>query len=319
MAHRSKDPKAPSRTCDNWETILETLEEFPCPEVTSFEGDVTSTSWVFRGLADSRFELEPSIERHQRNATMPWPALEKLVTQEFKSHAGMHLDPASIPGPNDEFTWLAHMQHYSVPTRLLDFTYSPFVALYFAIRGQPVDEKRSHMRLWAINSDAVNEGFKKAFYIADIKARDRAGEKIDRRVSLNPDDFHTVGDSVSTEIQAIPMSVNEALLATGTRRGEMDRRGCVAVASPTGFNRRLASQQGVFLVNCAENLDLSDSLRKMTASYKVEWCKRLDIAADLSSEIERRLFQMNIHEQSLFPDIDGLAGLIRQKLRIHWK
>ena len=36
-------------------------------------------------------------------------------------------------------------------------------------------------------------------------------------------------------------------------------------------------------------------------------------------EIEERLFQMNIHEQALFPDMEGLAGLICQKLRLHWK
>jgi hypothetical protein len=49
------------------------------------------------------------------------------------------------------------------------------------------------------------------------------------------------------------------------------------------------------------------------------WFKTFDVAAGAISEIEQKLFQMNIHEQSLFPDMEGLAGLIRQKTRLHWK
>jgi hypothetical protein len=36
------------------------------------------------------------------------------------------------------------------------------------------------------------------------------------------------------------------------------------------------------------------------------------------SGIEEKLFQMNIHEMSLFPDMQGLAGFLRQKLRLYW-
>ena len=43
-----------------------------------------------------------------------------------------------------------------------------------------------------------------------------------------------------------------------------------------------------------------------------------DIPVVLLPEIETRLFQMNIHEQSLFPDITGLAGLIKQRIRLHF-
>ncbi len=62
--------------------------------------------------------------------------LERLVALEFRSRARMHLNAALIPDQKDEFTWLTQMQHYGIPTRLLDFTYSPFAALYFAIREQ---------------------------------------------------------------------------------------------------------------------------------------------------------------------------------------
>jgi FRG domain-containing protein len=213
------------------------------------------------------------------------------------------------------------MQHYGIPTRLLDFTYSPFVALYFAIREQCNDKERSHVRLWAIDETAVNARFKGVVHQAETEARKRAGEVESRlRIpSMHPYDFATDGDIVISEIQELPPLIAKALRATGTLRGELERQGSVAVASPPAFNPRLASQQGVFLVNCAESLSFGESLKRMMASHRAVWCKRFDISTDAIPHIEQKLFQMNIHEQSLFPDMEGLAGFIRQRARLHWK
>jgi len=79
----------------------------------------------------------------------------------------------------------------------------------------------------------------------------------------------------------------------------------------------LANQQGLFLLNGAEELSLSTSLARMMAG-QTNWCRAFDIRTDLLLDIEKRLFQMNIHEQSLFPDINGLAELLKQRIRLHW-
>jgi FRG domain len=322
MCEPPNDFEEPSRTCSSWAEIVECLEKFPSPEVAYTEDGLTRTSWVFRGLTDSRFGLEPAIERHARSKGLTWFALEKLVTSEFKSHARMHLSAALVPGPQEELTWLAQMQHYGIPTRLLDFTRSPFVALYFAVRdGQRSCENRSHVRLWAIDEVAVNGRFWGVASQARREARARAGKPEPKRVAsgLNPDDFYTIGDQVVSESQELQKLIAKSMSASGTRRVELERQGCVAVASPPAFNPRLASQQGVFLANCAEDLTFWGLLSKMMKPYKGEWYKRIDIAVEAISEVEQRLFQMNIHEQSLFPDMQGLAGFIRPKLRLHWK
>ena len=274
---------------------------------------------MFRGLGDSSFRLEPAIERYARDKNISWLALEKLVALEFKSRARMYLSPTMLPNPEEDLTWLALMQHYAIPTRLLDFTYSPFVALYFAIRERQYDKKRSYVRLWAINATEVNEQFQRVTYLAQKKNKERDGIFEFKLASLNPDDFATIGDSVDVEIQSLRKLIHESMLATGTYRAELQRQGCISVALPPAFNPRLASQQGIFLVNCAEDLSFNESLDKMMASSETMWCKRFDIAIDAVSEIEQRLFQMNIHEQTLFPDIEGLAGFIRQKIRLYWK
>jgi hypothetical protein len=111
--------------------------------------------------------------------------------------------------------------------------------------------------------------------------------------------------------------IEASLFPKGVRRLELNK-GSVCAVAPPEWNPRLASQQGVFLLNCAEKLIFEDSLRKMMGDQE-GWLKTVDIEHAAASEIEERLFQMNIHEQALFPDLEGLAGLIRQKLRLHWR
>jgi hypothetical protein len=49
------------------------------------------------------------------------------------------------------------------------------------------------------------------------------------------------------------------------------------------------------------------------------WCKIFDIPRRMLGEIEDHLFQMNVHEQSLFPDLTGAVGVVRQMIRLQWK
>ena len=56
----------------------------------------------------------------------------------------------------------------------------------------------------------------------------------------------------------------------------------------------------------------------MMAAVRSPWYNVFEIPSRLLPEVEDRLFQMNIHELSLFPDVEGLAGFIRQKVRLHW-
>ncbi|HEY2170736.1 MAG TPA: FRG domain-containing protein, partial [Candidatus Angelobacter sp.] len=90
--------------------------------------------WHYRGVLDN-WNLKTSIER----AAEDWhidlkelPNLEKQLILEFKRacHLSANLQ---LPNPDDTLGWLALMQHHGTPTRLLDLTYSPFVAAYFAL------------------------------------------------------------------------------------------------------------------------------------------------------------------------------------------
>src|SRR5262245_33044860 len=105
------------RTLKTWDAVI--------AETNMFLND----GWVFRGHADVRWKLKTSLERQ---FTGNWATVERVVLERFLRTAPRLLPPHLVPGPLDAFAWLGLIQHYGGPTRLLDVTRSPFVALFFA-------------------------------------------------------------------------------------------------------------------------------------------------------------------------------------------
>jgi hypothetical protein len=112
--------------------------------------------------------------------------------------------------------------------------------------------------------------------------------------------------------------ITHALNPCGARREHFNHNGFVAVALPPVHNPRLSSQQGMFLFNGAEALPFEESLEYMMRGVERQWYTRIQVPEGALEKVERQLFQFNIHELSLFPDIGGLAGFIRQKIRLQW-
>ena len=102
--------------------------------INSLDGD-----WVFRGQSDSKWKIETSILRFfettesliNRNTQQHYISAEKSSFYEFCSTAPLYLQ--HLPESDDMLGWYSVMQHYGVPTRLLDVTCSPYVALFFAM------------------------------------------------------------------------------------------------------------------------------------------------------------------------------------------
>ena len=88
----------------------------------------------FRGHKRHDYPLAPSIK--PVHACTDWSWAEHRALCEF------HMDPRQLPPatPDDKLSSLAIMQHYGAPTRLIDFTFSPHVALFFALRNGGANE-----------------------------------------------------------------------------------------------------------------------------------------------------------------------------------
>ncbi len=177
------------------------------------------------------------------------------------------------------------MQHHGVPTRLLDWTYSPYIALYFAAEKTPTESE--FFSVWGAHIESLTD------------ARKKCAQKwygIDSALE-SPDNFSRLAFGGYFSAATSPTS-----------------EGLVIPVLPQFHNLRLSSQQGCFLFNCTPHLTFEDALAEMMETSKTtSWLFRLDFTKALRTEVLKQLMQMNIHPATLFPDLDGLARFLALK------
>ncbi len=91
--------------------------------------------FIYRGHANASWMLQSSLERMigEKWSTDMAKRFEDYSLLQFKPK--FHLYDHENIEPKSKLAWLSIMQHYGVPTRFLDFTESPYIALYFALEA----------------------------------------------------------------------------------------------------------------------------------------------------------------------------------------
>ncbi len=108
--------------------------------------DRIRSPYIYRGLSNNQYPLKTSLMRLGGR----YERLEFHLLRNFKKYSHR---PDVIS--NTEWDWLALAQHHGLPTRLLDWTYSPYVAMHFATTEL---EKFEHDGvIWALNYEALKE------------------------------------------------------------------------------------------------------------------------------------------------------------------
>lgn len=113
--------------------------------------------WAFRGQADAGWPLLSALPRRLLQNKVPreqWRQREERAIRIFRRKAHVYLPDKSAL--DDDLRCLAMMQHHGAPTRLLDFTKSPFVAAFFALeqaRGRAAVYALNTPRIWAAGPD----------------------------------------------------------------------------------------------------------------------------------------------------------------------
>ena len=165
---------------------------------------------IFRGIADSKYDLSPGLARLKNTEY----DTEKELINDFLTHR-----PDAFSGLAD-FDILAKMQHYGLPTRLLDFTINPLVALYFACES----ESSKNGRILCHNTYLQNDA---EVFITEICM---AAFKKDF------DDAYLVDEYFCNEKLALYKYLAKAYL-----------HGETTVVRPKYWNQRIANQAGVFM------------------------------------------------------------------------
>lgn len=130
-----------SITIKSIESLVSTINRFP-------------NNYIYRGQARAEWPLSSSLERvlGERWSMNSAQRFEDYALDQFtrKFHLYNHRDTV----PTSKLGWLSLMQHHGVPTRLIDFTESPYVALYFALESYDA-QHRLPFSLYALDYKAL--------------------------------------------------------------------------------------------------------------------------------------------------------------------
>ena len=175
--------------------------------------------------------------------------------------------------------WLALGQHRGLPTRLLDWTYSPLVALHFATAN-----------LADMNEDGV------VWTINFVQANRFVPSRLRRIMSAEGSDTATV------EMLSTFRSVNQF--------DRLSRKPFVVFVEPPSLDPRIVNQLALFSLMSSASATMDEWL-----AAHPRLARRVLIPASLKWEIRDKLDQANINERVLFPGLDGLS---RWLTRYYW-
>jgi hypothetical protein len=225
------------------------------------------SDFVFRGEASVDARLTTSLQRLGGDFT----SVERHLLRTFRKYA-RHSD---VPA-DSLWDWLALAKHHGLATRLLDWTYSPYVALHFAT-AHPQDFAQDGL-VWMVNFVEVN--------------------------TLLP-------STLRAALQREGMNAMSAELLDDAAKslGAFDELGddFVVFFEPPALDQRIVNQYALFSLMPSPVARMDDWLDR-----NPELARRIVLPRELKWEIRDKLDQANITERVLFPGLDGLATWLKR-------
>lgn len=248
------------------------------------ELNVLPNNFVFRGQSDADWGLESTLER---TLGINWNAqnarkYENYSLSTFQSK--YHIYSGSEHIPKSKLSWLSVMQHYGVPTRLIDFTTSPYIALYFALETyNPLSKK--DLSIFCLDYSALMDNS-----ISYIHGKDNRFNESRASIQGRQDlVFDETVDRYSFDIAWI--------------------------TEPIELNARIDRQSGTFLIS--GNLEKTIESIINSSLYSNCTFKKIIIPAALYEGIFVALRKMSINSKSIYGDLSGLAKSIRMELQAY--
>jgi len=227
------------------------------------------SDFVYKGMCDARWTLRTTLMRLGGN----FHEVETHLLRNFKKYATQSAVPT-----NSEWNWLAVAQHHGLPTRLLDWTYSPYVALHFATDDVEIFD--SDGVIWAVNFVNLHELLPQR--LRDLLQRERSNSFTVEML-----------DEAAPNLSALEMiSHDEFALFFET----------------PALDARIVNQYALFSLMSSPGVRLDEWLTKRGESL----ARRIIIPAHLKWEARDKLDQANITERVLFPGLDGLSRWLRR-------
>lgn len=248
----------------SWDELNERLyEESWKPSLGRFRSNL-----AFRGASSASRDLQTSLMRLGAG----YEEQEGHLLRNFRKYARRDAVP-----DDSVWNWLALAQHHGLPTRLLDWTFSPYVALHFAT--DDVEDFGVDSAVWAVDYVGAH--------------------------SLLPDKLKAILESEDADVFTAEMLSQ----AAGTLR-EFDQLGAgefVVFFEPPSLDQRIVNQFALFSLMSSATARFDHWLAAHPDLFR-----RITIPAHLKWEVRDKLDQANITERVLFPGLDGLSRYLKR-------
>ena len=227
---------------------------------------------VYRGVADENWTLLSSLDRLGGCDPAHTKAhLEEHIFRNFMRYAR----PFASNTAND-WELLLIAQHHGLPTRLLDWTYSPLVAAHFATLQRNPERNRV---IWRLDWRTMHEHFKLkplAFLVSDLDE------------ALSAKGYKSVWDLFNSKDNGQPF---------------------VCMLEPPAINERILSQNAAFTLSSTKTLGFDEILKR---NGLTKCLTKFVIPAKRADFFRDQLDICNVDERRLFPDLDGIASEIKR-------
>lgn len=249
----------------NWFELQEWLFEGSLnPHINRYR-----SPYAFRGMQDSQYGLETTLMRLGGD----YSNMEHHLLRNFRKYA--HRD---VVERDSTWHWLAVAQHRGLPTRLLDWTYSPYVALHF------------------VTADAERFNADGAVWAVDFKKTHR----------LLPQAFRYKLDEEGADLFTVEMLSD--IIECLDDLDSFTQADFALFLEPPSIDDRIINQYALFSIMSNSSLALDEWLMD-----KPNLWRKIIIPAELKWEIRDKLDQANITERVLFPGLDGLSRWLKRQ------
>jgi FRG domain len=234
-------------------------------------------NYVFRGVEDEGFSLKPSIAR----LGIENYKLESNIFNNFKKYA------AQKEYENFSFLhFLSLAQHHGLPTRLLDWTWSPLISIFFATEHEEYFNKDA--AIWCVNASKIH-----TLMPDTLKTSLYDSNHYFFTIELLNAHFHDFGDF---NHYPFPEGVGD------------HAKNWALFFEPPSLDARIVNQLGVFSVCSDPEMDLLDFIRE----NNIPDIHKIIIPKELKWEIKDKLDMSNINERILYPGLNGLATWLKR-------
>jgi FRG domain len=190
---------------------------------------------------------------------------------------------ARCPSANDQIAWLMLARHYGLPTRLLDWSLSPVVALYFAAQIAP-DDPQADGCLWALEPGRMN---------------------------LHMEGRRSLQMASSPAVQPLVEIAFEQQMAIRDQKTAALRYRALAIGMRE-IDARIFARQGACRIH-ADKSDLAEFDYKLDNGIPWRWRRAFKIPASAKNDLRSHLQRLSVHKAALFPDLGSLAEELKSR------